>query len=1328
MDIKTLSEEIRNCKKCSLCETRTKVVIGRGSMTPDIVFIGEAPGAEEDIAGKPFVGRSGKLLDEVIEKNNIKNFCIINIIKCRTPQNRKPTPEEVSICSPWLRQQIELLNPKTIVCLGATALNFFFPDKKITSSNKKSFTYEGRTLVPFFHPSYILRNMNLKGQYISDFAILNNNPEPTKEEPPKTEEIKKNIPLKISNETLQEDASISDSHLNNQTFVHLHNHSEAGSPGDVFRSLDEWAVDLKEKGFKSVSLTDHGSLSGIFFFNKAMIKAGIKPIFGIELYTTEGKKTSHLILLVKNDIGWQNLLKIRKLSWLNKESGKGSGVMRNTLEDVLANHEGLIASTACINGFLGYRVKNQLEYEPMILKFKEVFGEDFYLELQPHAIDQQIMVNKVAVQLHNKYNIPLIIACDTHYIKKEDKPIHNVVEALRYRRVFHKDVTIDDDIGFTGNTYYNMMPSELIELVNKEHNYLNPYLKEAMQNTLNIADKCNYVLPSSYKDTLPIIPDAEEYVAQKIASNMHLVAQYDPQLIQDRLNLELNRIRRKNFLSYFVIVARLFEYAKEQGIPFGPGRGSSGGSLVSYLLGITQVDPIRFNLLFERFYSEARIDPPDIDSDFSQERRGELIGYLKMKYGDNSVSNIITFSKWKGRGVFRDVCRIYKVPLSQVNLIAKFIESTPNGHDIQDALDQNDKVREFEKEYPKVIEIAKLMEGHTNFYGKHAAGVVICPNLVERIPLEHIKDAELTSWEKDALSDLGIIKLDLLGLSILDEIDRTLKNANLTWEQLPFEFEDHKVYDLLNRGLTSGAHQLETLAATQYTLKVHPESFQEIVDITCLNRPGPTKAGAASEYVLRKQGKAWTHYHPLIADITAPTKGLIVTQEQVMQICVKVGGFSWGEAEKVRKIIGKSKGSAALNEKREQFVNGAIKVNNLKAEEAEDLFDKIYTFGGYSFNSSHSVAYSMLTYWSMWLKANYSLETFAAFMDNANSEQLALYIHEAQEMGITVKPPSIESPHTHTSFDKEKNTIYVGLNLLQQIGIDESDKIIGCGKSFTRLKKNVSERTLKILIEVGYLDSIEKNRRHLFRNLELTQNTLFRFADSAGEDEEDWGRIEKLTRMRKHLSWPHNNDELPATNYDEHVVTTDQYMKLKEEIETPILLKGWMYAIREFDSKDGKSKTAYIEFGDGSSGGRLTLVLPYGSFATYKHLVDGIKTGDLVDPMLILVNPYFLSFKGLNKKDGKLNILKVYTIGQEIPERALRVLNLENLDLKKNQMVVTGTNFGVSKKGNSYCLISTIDNSGFSSKGVVMLGKVPKTPEIGDYITGRWDQSGFLVN
>lgn len=1328
MDIKSLSEEIRNCKKCSLCETRTKVVVGRGSMTPDIVFVGESPGAEEDLSGKPFVGRSGRLLDEVIEKNNIKNFCIINILKCRPPQNRKPTPQEVAICSPWLKQQIELLNPKTIVCLGATALNFFFPDKKITSSNKKCFTYEGRNLIPFFHPSYILRNMNLKEQYIKDFSILNDNPKSMEVKPIAGEEIKKNIPLKISKEISQEDASNLDFLLNNQPFAHLHSHSEQGSPGDVFKNIDEWAVDLKEKNFKSAALTDHGSMSGLHAFQKAMLKQGIKPILGVELYITEGKKTSHMILLVKNEEGWQNLLKIRRLSWQNRESGRKSNVMRNTVEQVLANSKGLICSTACINGFLGYKVKNQLEYEPMILKFKETFGDDFFLEVQPHIIGLQSVVNKVAIDLHNKYDIPLIITCDSHYIRKEDKEIHNVIETLRFARVFHqKDITIDSLKGFEGNTYYNMTSGELISLVKENHDYLIPYLKEAMQNTCDIADKCNFQMPTFYKDTLPVIPDAEEYVTQKIASNMHLVSQYDPKLIQERLDMELDRIRRKNFLPYFVIVARLFEYAKQEGIPFGPGRGSSGGSLVSYLLGITQVDPIRFNLLFERFYSEARIDPPDIDSDFSQERREELIGYLKSIYQDDNVASIITFSSWKGKGVFRDVCRIFKVPLSQVNLVAKFIESTKDGHDIQDALEKNDIVKEFAQKYPKIIEIASAMEGHTNFYGKHAAGVVICPDLVNKIPLEFINETAVTSWEKDALSDLGIIKLDLLGLSILDEIDRALKNSNLTWEQLPFEFGDQKVYDLLNRGLTCGAHQFETLAATQYSLKVHPENFEEIVDISTINRPGPIQAGAASEYVLRKKGKSWEYYHPLLADITKTTKGLILTQEQVMQICVEVGGFSWGDAEKVRKIIGKTKGSAALNEKREQFVNGSISKNNLSKEEAESLFDKIYTFGGYSFNRSHVVAYSMLTYWSMWLKSNYPLETFAAFMDNADSEQLAIYIREAQEMGITVRPPSIESCYTHTSFNKDKNILYIGLNLLKQIGIDEAEKIVNSGKSFRRIKKNVSERTLQILIEIGFFDSMEANRKHLYQNLELTSNTLSFFAENT-EESKDWGRIEKLTRMRKHLSWPHSNDELPATKYDDQIITVNQYNSQKEEIETPLLLKGWFYNIREFDSKDGKNKTAYIEFGDGSSGARVTLVLPYGLFTTYKQIVDGIKTGDLVNPMLILVNPYFLSFKGLSKKEGKLNILKVYSIGSEIPERTLRVVNLEELELKKNQMIITGVSNGISKKGNPYSLLSTIDVSGTSGKGIIMSARAPKAPEIGDTINGYWNTDGFLVS
>jgi DNA polymerase-3 subunit alpha len=1333
--IQELNFQIKSCERCKLAQVRKeengKIVIGRGSKNPRILFVGEGPGMSEMKEGRPFCGRSGVLLDLALKKNNIKDFAIVNVIKCHTPSNRVPEQDEITACKPWIEEQIRLLDPQIIVPLGNTALKFFFPTKGITASHKQTFDLkDDRKAIPLYHPAYILRNPTMKEQYIKDFSILNNNPqsEPQKEE---KEEIKKNHILKeISISNSQEAVLVSPSKIDdqNQPFIHLHCHSEQGSPGDVFRSLDDWALDLKEKKFKSVALTDHGSLSGLFYFQKSMQKQGITPILGIELYVKEGKKTSHMVLLVKNKIGWQNLLKIRRNSWINRDVGKSAGNnSRVSIEDVLENHEGLIVSTACINGFLGYKIKNQLEYESMILKFKEVFGEDFYLELQPHAIPEQVMVNKVVIQLHEKYNIPIIITGDSHYIHKEDKEIHNVVEALRYRRVFHKDVTINDNPGFTGNTYYNFTSEELGQLVEENHSYLKPYLSEAMANTLKIADKCNFILPNSYENTLPEIPDAEEYVAAKITSNMHLVAHHDPKLIQERLDLELTRIRNKNFLPYFVIVARLFEYAKQQGIPCGPGRGSSGGSLVSYLLGITKVDPIRFNLLFERFYSEARIDPPDIDSDFSQERREELIGYLKSQYGNDSVSNIITFSKWKGKGVFRDVCRIYNIPLSEVNLVAKFIESTKEGTDIQNAIDKNDIVKEFYKKNPKVMDIAKALEGHTNFYGKHAAGIVICPHLAERIPLEAIKDAELTSWEKDALSDLGIIKLDLLGLSILDEIDRTITNANLTWEDLPYEFDDPKVYNLLNKGLTMGCHQMETVFATQYLKTVHPDNFQELMDVTCLLRPGAMESGASAEYILRKNGKKWDHYHPLLKDITGPSLGLILTQEQVMQTFCTIGGFTQGEAEKARKIIGKSKGSSALNVMREQFVKGSININKISESEANDLFDKLITFGKYGFNASHSTAYSYLTYWSAWLKANYPLETFAAFMDNANSEQLAIYIREAHEMGITVRPPSIESPHVNNSFDKEKNAVYIGLHLLQQIGESEAQVIISSGKSFARLKKNVSERTLKILIEVGYFDSIEPNRKQLYRNLELSKNTLSRFLEDPIVYR-DWSTNEKLTRMRKHLSWPHSSSELPETIYDKHIITLDQYNQEREEIETPILLKGWIYNLREFDSKDGNSKTAYLEFGDGSSGARIALVLPYGLFNTYKNIVEQVKTGELVDPIMILVNPYFNSFKaGLHKKEGKLNILKIFKLGEQISDKILRVLNLEELQLKKNQMIVTSTNFFTSKKGNQCCIATTIDHLGLSGKGLIMMNKSPLTPDIGGIINGRWNEDGFLV-
>ncbi len=1307
MDLKELSSQIRLCQKCDLCKSRQNIVIGRGSMNPDIVFIGEAPGAEEDKQGKPFVGRSGLLLDRCIRENNIKNYCILNILKCHPPENRKPTIQEIDLCRPWLEQQLELLNPKIIVCLGATSLNFFFPEKKISESIGQTLKDEkGRRFIGLYHPSYCLRGALKVEDYIKSYERVNFFLEDGQMDNGGEAVIGDTQPLNPPNPIVS------------QRYVPLHVHTEHGSIGDVFRTEDELAEDLVQKGFKACACTDHGSLSGLYYFQNALKARGVKPIHGIECYIDEGPRAqSHFVLLVKNETGYKNLLKIHTLSKENTHKIFNKVYQKTSIDEICKHSEGLICSSACISGVLAKKMKRGESVDKIITKLLSAFKDDFYLELQPNRLKKidadQEKYNEFILDLANKYNIKCIITTDSHYNSPEDKHYHDLVKAINSRK------TIKDKIGFGDDTFCNLTTDQIDKLLKEHHPKVYPIREELYKNTMEIMEKCNFELPSNLGDTLI---GNEEEARQNILTKMDIKSYtekngYDPKLVNDRIKKELDLIFDRGFAKYFEKVLEMCEFADKHNIPRGPGRGSVGGSLVAYLLGITKVDPLRFNTLWERFLSPTRT--PDIDMDFSAENRSSIIGHLKLKYGEGNISSIITFSEWSDKSILRDVGRVYNVPLSEINKLTKELSTkTAENLKIEDVILTSEFAAEFAGKYPDVIDAALRLRGKIRHTGMHAAGVVVCKDLESSIPTELYDKPEsrnnlVCSWEKDALEKLGIVKFDILGLSILDVIDNSLKSSGLDWNALPEDYNDPKVFELLKSSKTAGIFQFGSQLVTDYLRHLNPDKFDDLIATNALCRPGPLNSGMSFDYIERKGGKEWNYDHPLLEPITSDTYGIICYQEQIMKVANKIGNFSMVDSEKFMKLIAKSKGRDALKEKEDQFQQGALS-NGFTKSQFDNLFNKILEFGRYSFNLSHSIEYSILGYWTAWLKLYNPLAFYASLINTEKDETQSLaFIKEAMDSGIKISPPSIESPSELTTFDRDNNILYLGLNKVKGIGPEEMKKVLAAGKDFDKIRK-IRKNVFQTLVEVGYLDSIEKNRKQLLTGKELTRNTLWAWSKETNTDE-DWSEEERMFRLRKSLPWPRSYDELPKTDHDQYRKPLS-YLK-SETIENKAFLSlGWVYDHKVFNNSSGS--TYVLNFEDGTS--RVTLNLSGTLAKRHKEIVEKIVKGEQKKPLFFCLHPFYMNRGRIETREGKVQILWMGEIESEVPRNIFRGLdgNIETLNAK--EFLITNISYGVSKAGNGFSSIECIDNVENITYGA-MMSKGNLTPMYGSIIRGSWN-------
>jgi len=885
-------------------------------------------------------------------------------------------------------------------------------------------------------------------------------------------------------------------------FTHLHVHTHY-SLLDGLSKIDELLDYVEELGMDSVAITDHGVLYGAIEFYKAAKKRGIKPIIGVEAYLAldgmEQKRPNidnkryHIILLIKNEIGYKNLVKL-----ITKSHLEGYYYKPRIDEKLLAKHsEGLIGLSACIQGKIPRLIlaDKYEEAREAALKYQKIFGKgNFYLEIQHHPnIKEQAFVNKGLTDISKELDIPLVATNDSHYLRPEDADAQDILILINTGA----DINDPERLTMKNDDFSLRSPKEMIKDFKD--------FPEAIKNTQVIAEKCNFefVLGETKLPAFktPNNQPAGKYLRKLCLKGIRKFYGSSPKKeVMDRLDYELKTIDEMGFSAYFLIVQDFVDWAKKQRIVVGPGRGSVGGSLVAYVTGITTVDPIKWELLFERFLNPARTSMPDIDLDFTDRRRGEVLDYVVKKYGKEYVAQIITFGTMAARGSIRDVGRSLGYEYSYCDEIAKMI---PVGDNLDEAIEKVSKLKNIYENNPKahkLINFAKKLEGVVRHISTHACGVVISKDPLDNIvPLQHptqnIEDI-ITQYEMHAIEDLGLLKMDFLGLKNLTIIEDTLvriytvQNKKININDLPLD--DKKTYELLQKGNTIGVFQLESAGFRKYLKKLKPTSLEDVIVMIALYRPGPI--ALIPEYIGRKQGKRKIKYiHPKLEEILQKTYGLPVYQEDLMKIAQVLAGFSLSEADILRKAIGK-KIMSLLMEQKKKLIQG-MKDNDISEDIAQKIWKWILPFAHYGFVRSHSCAYAFIAYQTAYLKANYPVEFMAALLTSSKSDidRIGVFIKECEKMKIEVLPPDVNESWRNFTVIPKTNQIRFGLLAIKNVGpkivesiVDERKKN-GPFKSVndfaSRIKpKDLNKTALESLIKSGAFDNFQE-RNLLLSNL-----------------------------------------------------------------------------------------------------------------------------------------------------------------------------------------------------------------------------------------------------
>jgi DNA polymerase-3 subunit alpha len=928
----------------------------------------------------------------------------------------------------------------------------------------------------------------------------------------------------------------------------------------------------KKNNMHAVALTDHGVMYGIAEFYKKAVKEGIKPIIGMEAYIVlegtrfdrgksdeaNGRKKSkhynHLLLLAKNKQGYKNLAKLSTL-------GHTEGFYyrpRIDLELLRKYSEGLICSSACPAGIISpHLINNNYDKAYQTAKiFKEIFDDDFYLEIQDHNMEIEKAILDGMPKLARDLGIKLVATNDCHYIEPEHSYAHNILLLLSDKE---------------GNDYRTLRygTDQIYFKSEEEMKKIFKNFRGAIENTLEIESKINLSLDFD-EHFFPVFPIPGDSPAKTLDDYLDLLARegFEKKIknvtseIRQRFEFELKTIKEMGFSGYLLIVQDFINSAKRMNIPVGPGRGSVAGSLVAYTLGITNINPLEYHLLFERFLNPARKSMPDIDVDFADDKRGEIIDYVRSKYGSNCVSQIITFNRLSSKAVIRDVARVLRIPIPTVNKITKYIPSKfGKVYTIDQALNEVPElkwVKESEEpEIQNLIKYAKVLEGMNRNASKHAAGIVITPDDVSNyVPLANaVNQTEIvTQFNMKEIENAGLLKMDFLGLRTLaiirDTLDLVKKNypeaADLDLDKVPLN--DEKTLQLFAKGQTTGVFQFESGPMREYLKKLKPASLNDLSAMNALYRPGPMDF--IDDFIDRKFGNKEVKYiHPILEPILKETYGIIVYQEQVIQIANKVGGLSLAEADILRRAMGK-KDLGAMKEQKSKFIEGAVK-NGISAKAAEEIFNAIDKFANYGFNKSHSVAYSYIAYQTAYLKAHYTAEFLAANLTHefGNTNKVASFLEDCRKLKIDVLPPDVNNPSTY--FDVVNGKIRFGMSAIKNVGVSAVEEIKRSKGKLGRLFSSifdfcannnthiVNKRALEGLVLAGSFDSIEKNRAKLFAAIENalefgtklhnaavnSEHSLFggieevKVAEPVLPNVESWSRKETLARERKVLGF-----------------------------------------------------------------------------------------------------------------------------------------------------------------------------------------------------------------
>ncbi|PKN53382.1 MAG: DNA polymerase III subunit alpha [Deltaproteobacteria bacterium HGW-Deltaproteobacteria-13] len=896
--------------------------------------------------------------------------------------------------------------------------------------------------------------------------------------------------------------------MKHSEFVHLHVHTQYSLLDGMIR-LDDLFKKARDYKMPAVAITDHGNMFGAIDFYQQAYKHGIKPIIGCELYVapnkltdrTAGETSKHLVVLVKNTQGYKNLMKLTTASYL-----KGFYYRPRVDKELLKEcHEGLIASSACLHGEIADLIMqgNMEGAKNAAIHYREIFGEDnFYLEIMENGIPEQKTANAGLIEISKELSIPLIATNDCHYLEREHAEAHDVLLCIQTGKTI-KDA---DRMHLSTDQFYFRSPDEMHQLFS-----LTP---EALSNTVSIAEKCNFSLETG-KFFLPNFEvknpeeSLNEYLERKAREGLEKLL---PLILKDekeneselrekyekRLSDELEIIKKMGFAGYFLIVSDFVKHAKHNDIPVGPGRGSAPGSLVAYAIRITNIDPIKYNLFFERFLNPSRISMPDIDIDFCPEGREDVIRYVTEKYGQDKVSQIITFGKMQAKGVIRDVGRALDIPYSEADRIAKLVPNVLN-ITLNDAIKAEPRLAQEEKNNPAVarlLALSRILEGINRHASTHAAGVVISDvPLVERVPLCSPKEDVVSQYSMKDIEYVGMTKFDFLGLKTLTVINNALnfiresKGINIEIDNLPLD--DKETYDLLGRGETDGVFQLESSGMTELAINFKPDHIEDIIALIALYRPGPMKM--MQEFINRKQGKTKISYElPQLEKILKETYGIILYQEQVMQIASAIGGYTMAEADTLRKVMGK-KMTAAMEKEKPKFLEGAQK-HRINENKAKTIWEQMETFAEYGFNKSHSTAYAIIAYQTAYLKAHYPAAFMAALLtsEKDNRDKIIKYMSACKEMGINILPPDLNE--SQRDFTVSGENIRFGLAAIKNVGLAAVDSIISMrneGKftsfvdflSRVDLRK-VNKRVIESLIKCGAFDSSGYKRAQLMEHYE----------------------------------------------------------------------------------------------------------------------------------------------------------------------------------------------------------------------------------------------------